>query len=156
MNYLIQFVVAMTATVAVAILFATPKQELLFCGLGGAISWSVYYVIDEKSGNTVAACLAATLVLTIFSRTLAVLRRNPATIYLLSGIFTLVPGAGVYYTVYSLISGDQAGFASKGLETLEVALAIVFGMIFGFAIPETLFHKHTHKKEIPRDNLCDK
>ena len=153
---MIQFVVAMTATVAVAILFATPKQELLFCGLGGAISWSVYYVIDEKSGNTVAACLAATLVLTIFSRTLAVLRRNPATIYLLSGIFTLVPGAGVYYTVYSLISGDQAGFASKGLETLEVALAIVFGMIFGFAIPETLFHKHTHKKEIPRDNLCDK
>ncbi len=150
MNYLIQFIVAMTATVAVAILFATPKKELLFCGLSGAISWIVYYVVDEKSGNTVAACLAATFILTVFSRALAVLRKNPATIYLLSGIFTLVPGAGVYYTVYYLISGDRAQFASKGLETFEIALAIVFGIIFGFAIPEALFHRHTHGKQAKR------
>lgn len=146
MNYLIQFVVAMTATVAVAILFATPKQELLFSGLSGGISWIVYYVINEKSENTVAACLAATLILTVFSRGLAVLRKTPATIYLLAGIFTLVPGAGVYYTVYYLISGDRARFASKGLETLEIALAIVFGIIFGFAIPERLFHPHSRRK----------
>lgn len=146
MNYLIQFVVALAATVAVAILFATPKQELLFCGISGAISWIVYYVINDKSENTVAACLAATLILTVFSRGLAVLRRTPATIYLLAGIFTLVPGAGVYYTVYYLISGERAHFASKGLETLEIALAIVFGIIFGFAIPEGLFHPHSRRK----------
>jgi hypothetical protein len=31
--------------------------------------------------------------------------------------------------------------SAKGLETFEIALAIVFGIIFGFSIPETLFHK---------------
>ena len=149
MNYLIQFFVAMTATVAVAILFTTPKRELLFCGLGGAISWICYYVINEKSGNTVAASLVATLLLAVFSRALAVFRENPATIYLLSGIFTLVPGAGVYYTVYALISGNRAQFTTKGLETLEIALAIVFGIIFGFAIPEGLFHRHPRGTKAP-------
>lgn len=61
----------------------------------------------------------------------------------LSGIrdFPLVPGAGIYYTAYYLISGMPAKCSAKGLETFEIALAIVFGIIFGFSIPETLFHK---------------
>lgn len=141
MNYAIQFLFAMAATIAFAILFSTPRRELIFCGISGAIGWMVYYVITIQGGNTVAACLAATFILTVFSRTMAVVRRNPATIYLLTGIFTLVPGSGIYYTVYYLISGDRAHFASKGLETFEIAFAIVFGIIFGFAIPEALFHK---------------
>ena len=85
--------------------------------------------------------LVATFVLTILSRILAVARCNPATIYLVSGIFPLVPGAGIYYTAYYLISGMPAKCSAKGLETFEIALAIVFGIIFGFSIPETLFHK---------------
>ena len=83
----------------------------------------------------------STFVLTILSRILAVARCNPATIYLVSGIFPLVPGAGIYYTAYYLISGMPAKCSAKGLETFEIALAIVFGIIFGFSIPETLFHK---------------
>ena len=35
----------------------------------------------------------------------------------------------------------EAKCSAKGLETFEIALAIVFGIIFGFSIPETLFHK---------------
>ena len=92
------------------------------------------------------ASLVATFILTVFSRTTAVIRRNPATVYLLCGIFPLVPGAGIYYTAYYLIIGDNARFSSKGLETFEVALAIVFGIIFGFAIPEALFHKLDRRK----------
>lgn len=141
MNYIIQFFLAMAASFAFGILFSSPRRELPFCGISGAIGWIVYYLITIHSGNTVAACLAATFILTVFSRTMAVFRQNPATIYLLSGIFPLVPGAGIYYTVYYLITGEKALFAAKGLETFEIAFAIVFGIIFGFAIPQVLFHK---------------
>lgn len=137
----------MTATLAFGILFSTPRRELPFCGLSGAIGWIVYYLITNRTGNTAAACLAATFILTVLSRTVAVLRQNPATIYLLSGIFPLVPGAGIYYTVYYLITDQKSLSAAKGLETFEIAFAIVFGIIFGFAIPEALFHKlHPRKK----------
>ena len=67
--------------------------------------------------------------------------RQDGAFYLVSGIFPLVPGAGIYYTAYYLISGMPAKCSAKGLETFEIALAIVFGIIFGFSIPETLFHK---------------
>ena len=150
MNYVIQFLLAMAATFAFGILFSAPRRDLIFCGLSGAIGWIVYYLITENTGNTVAACLAATFILTVFSRTMAVLRQNPATIYLLSGIFPLVPGAGIYYTVYYLISGEKSLFAAKGLETFEIAFAIVFGIIFGFAIPQALFrrlHPRNHTKK---------
>jgi len=34
----------------------------------------------------------------------------------------------------------------KGLETLEIAGAIVFGIIFGFGIPQSLFHRLSPQK----------
>ena len=133
MSYVLQFFIAAIATVTFAILFAAPKKELVFCGVSGGLAWLVYFILYRQSGNVVLGSLVATFVLTILSRILAVARCNPATIYLVSGIFPLVPGAGIYYTAYYLISGMPA--------TFEIALAIVFGIIFGFSIPETLFHK---------------
>jgi hypothetical protein len=32
-------------------------------------------------------------------------------------------------------------FAAKGMETFETAAAIVFGIIFGFSIPQKLFSR---------------
>ena len=97
--------------------------------------------------NVVLGSLTAAFVLTIFCRITAVLRQNPATVYFLPGIFPLVPGAGIYYTAYYLIFGKKELFAAKGLETFEIALAIVFGIIFGFSIPEALFHKREKNKK---------
>ena len=48
MNYFIQFLIAMTATITFAILFSVPKQELPLCGLAGALEWVVYYAIVLK------------------------------------------------------------------------------------------------------------
>ena len=147
MNYFIQFLIAMTATITFAILFSVPKQELPLCGLVGALEWVVYYAIVLKMKNVVLGSLTAAFVLTIFCRITAVLRQNPATVYFLPGIFPLVPGAGIYYTASYLIFGKKELFAAKGLETFEIALAIVFGIIFGFSIPEALFHKREKNKK---------
>lgn len=147
MSYVIQFLAAAVASFTFAILFAAPKKELFFCGMAGGLTWVVYYIVHTQSENVVLSSLVATFVLTVLCRITAVARKNPATIYLVSGIFTLVPGAGIYYTAYYLISGMSAASSAKGLETFEIALAIVFGIIFGFSIPEALFHKWDRKKQ---------
>ena len=141
MTFIIQFIVAMIATISFAILFSAPKQELLFCGLSGAIGWLFYFIIVGAGLSPVFGSLIGTLILTLFSRTMAVIRTCPATMFLLTGIFPLVPGAGIYYTVYALINEENQAFSSNGLQTLEIALAITFGIIFGFAVPQGLFHK---------------
>lgn len=137
----VQFAVAFLATISFSILFSAPKSQIIFCGLTGAFGWIIYYLITQAGLSEVAACVIATLFLSILSRAFAAIFKNPATIYLLSGIFPLVPGAGIYYTAYYMFRGDHTMSGQIGLSTFEVAMAIVFGIIFGFAIPQPIFNR---------------
>ena len=147
MMYILEFIIAMLATISFAVLFTAPKREVVYCGLTGALGWIVYYVMTENGINLVLASMVATFCLTVLARCFAVVRKTPVTVYLLSGIFPLVPGAGIYYTAYYLFMGDTAMSGFKGLQTLEVAGAIVFGIIFGFGIPQALFRHLTPKNK---------
>ena len=146
LEFIIQFVIAMLATISFAVLFTAPKKEIIYCGLTGAVGWIVYYLLTNNGMHLVLASGIATFCLTVLGRCFAVVRKTPVTVYLLSGIFPLVPGAGIYYTAYYLFIGNTEMSSFKGLETLEVAGAMVFGIIFGFGIPQALFHKLSPKK----------
>ena len=138
---IVHFIISVLATISFAVLFNAPRKEVICCGLTGGIAWTVYYVLTKNDMNIILATLIAAFALTVFARCLAVIRKNPVTVYLLPGIFPLVPGAGIYYTAYFLFMGNNEMSGIKGLETLELAGAIVFGIIFGFGIPQKLFHK---------------
>lgn len=143
---ILEFIVAMFASISFAILFTAPKKEVVFCGLTGALGWAVYYGMTNQGIHLVLASLVSTFCLTVLARCFAVVRKSPVTVYLLPGIFPLVPGAGIYYTAYYLFIGNTEMSGVKGLETLEIAGAIVFGIIFGFGIPQKLFHRLSPKK----------
>lgn len=136
-----QFVVCVFATLSFSYLFGTQKKQLIFCGITGAIGWIVYLLCLASDINIAMANLFATFALTLFARTLSALRKTPVTVFLVTGIFPLVPGAGIYYTSYYFIMGDMAQFTSSGINTIKVAGSIVLGIIFGFALPQSLFNK---------------
>ena len=63
----------------------------------------------------------------------------PGTIFLISGIFPLVPGAGIYWTVYYLVT-DQLGLAvHTGYAAVKAAVAIVLGIVAVFELPQGMF-----------------
>ncbi len=140
-NFIIEFIVSMLATVAFAIVFSAPKKELFYCGISGALGWIFYSIISTLLGAPTLGNVVGSFVLTVFSRTLAAKRKNPVTVYLISGIFPLVPGAGIYYTSYYLIMNDMAHFSQYGLETIKTAGAIVMGIILGMAFPQSWFNR---------------
>lgn len=144
----IQFIVSLVATLSFAVLFCAPKPELFFCGLTGAIGWIVYLICLNFNDSITIANLTATLALTVISRMIASLRKNPVTLYLISGIFPLVPGAGIYYTSYYFIMNEMAEFSRYGMQTVKVAGAIVLGIIFGFALPQGWFNALGQKKHV--------
>ncbi len=131
----------MIATVAFAIIFTAPKKELIFCGISGAIGWTVYVMVMGLGGSSTFGNVLGTVALTLFSRILATTRKNPATVYLISGIFPLVPGAGIYYTAFYLITDNMTKFSEYGLLTLKTAGAIVMGIILGLARPQLRLNK---------------
>ena len=137
---IVQFIVCFFATLSFAVLFSAPKRQLVFCGLTGAAGWMVYLLIMQSDLGFGVANLAAAFTLTLMSRIFAAIERNPVTVYLLAGIFPLVPGAGIYYTSYYFITHEMEQFAAKGAETIIIAGAIAFGIVFGFSLPQSLFN----------------
>lgn len=153
MDYIFQIIAAAIGTYAFAIILHAPRRECLFCSLNGAIAWLVYLLVMDIGAGITMACTASTFVITLVSRALSAIRKNPSTVFLISAIFPLVPGAGIYYTAYYLIMNDFAVAGAKGLETFEVAGGIVLGIIFGFVIPQGIFNKlaDVFDKEIDND-----
>ena len=126
------------ATLAYAVLFNVPKQYYTTCGITGLSGWIVYLAMCQVT--TVAlASFVGTLAVVLISRIFTVRKKCPITIFLVSGIIPLVPGAGIYYTAYYLVTGQRSLAAVKGLEAVKIAFAIVLGIIFVVSIPRDAF-----------------
>ena len=147
----VQFVVSLMATLSFAVLFSAPKKELFFCGLTGAVGWIVYLIFLDHNASIPIANLIATFALTLISRVIASVRKNPVTLYLITGIFPIVPGAGIYYTSYYFIMNDMEQFSNYGMQTIKVAGAIVLGTVFGFALPQAWFNALGTRRDLRRE-----
>ena len=95
-----QFFIAGAGTLSFAVLFGCPRKSLPFCGLVRAVGWFVYELAVMLGADSAAASLLAVIPLTLLTRVFAIVLKMPVTVFLLSGIFPLVPGAGIYYTAY--------------------------------------------------------
>lgn len=139
-SLLTRFLVSIIATMGFAVLFNLPKSELIYAGVTGGIGYLVYMVLTEIAGlSMVFSNVVASLILIIIGRKMAVYRKCPVVAYLLVTIFPLVPGLGIYYTTYYMINGPYPSALAKGLETLECAAAIAFGIAIGTSIPQKWF-----------------
>jgi len=143
---LIEIIISFLATTAFCILYNAPKAQWLFGGLIGGFSWLVYRLCCFKT-TTVISAFIATLVITFLARTFAVARKSPVLIFLVAGIFPLVPGVGIYYTAYYFIMSNFALAGAKGVETLKIALGIALGIICVLSIPQKLFQLFDKKRQ---------
>ncbi|MFP3155061.1 threonine/serine exporter family protein [Lachnospiraceae bacterium ZAX-1] len=143
---IMQIIVSIVATISFAVRFHVPRGEYVYCAINGTLGWVAYWFFINHEVSVSVASLAATFIMAILSRILSILRKCPATVFLVTGIFTLVPGAGIYSTAYYLITGDITLFTEKGIETFKIAGAIVLGIVFGFALPQIWFNKLAKRK----------
>ena len=93
----------------------------------------------DNHSTTVFATFIATMVVVLGSRIFAVVRKCPITVFLISGIFPLVPGFGVYSTAYYFVTNNLDEATEWGIYSLKIAFAIVLGIVFIVSIPRQLF-----------------
>lgn len=135
-----QCLAAFVGTFAFAILFGAPRKQYVTAGVIGAIGWVIYLVLTRfcSTGATVSI-IAATIIVCILSRFAAVRDKCPSTVYLLCGIFPLVPGAGIFWFTYYLVSSQFFLSASAGFTAVKAAIAIVLGIIVAMELPQRIF-----------------
>lgn len=135
-----QLCAAFLGTVAFALLFGVPRNCYIFCGLIGSLGWLAYSVVRLGADETFSVLLA-TMAVVFLSRLIAVWMHCPATLFLIPGIFPLVPGAGVYWAAYYVVTDRLMLAAHTGYSAAKTAVAIVLGIIFIFEIPQGWFRR---------------
>ena len=94
----------------------------------------------EKCGLSIAVSVfMATLVIVLLSRYAAVFEKCPATVFLITGIFPVVPGAQIYWATYYLVTDQLKAAFDSGFLALKIMIAIVLGIVLVFEIPYTFF-----------------
>ena len=133
-----QVLAAVIGTVAFSVLYSVPREYYPYCGFIGGGGWLVYCLFIPHASAPEATFIAAILVV-LLSRICAVWERCPVTIFLISGIFPLVPGGGVYWAAYYIVTAQMDLAAKTGFMALKVAVAVVLGIVIVFQIPQSAF-----------------
>lgn len=143
----VQVIASFIGTAAFAVLFGVPRKFYATCGLVGALGWALYMVLARYAylGITISTVLA-TMLVTLSAREAAVLLRCPSTVFLLCGIFPLIPGAGVFWTTYYIVSNQLPQALSSGFSAIKVAIAIVLGIVLVSEFPVHFSRKIRERK----------
>lgn len=135
------FIIAFVATVSFSLIYHVPTKFYFYCGMIGGLGWVCYKIATFLTLDAAESAFIATLVVVCLSRFYAVRKRCPATVFLISGIFPLVPGAGVYWTAYYLVVDNLREAVTRGFDTIKIAVAIVLGIVIVFEFPQKMFMK---------------
>ena len=127
----VQLPAAFIGTLGFAALFGTPCRYYLTCGLTGMLGWAVYIALAWYTGllSTAGAAFFGALTVALTGDLLSVAQRCPTTVFLICGIIPLVPGGGIFWTAYYLVSEQLRLAATTGFMALKVTIAIAGGII---------------------------
>ncbi len=131
---------ALIATFGFAILFNIRGPNALLAALGGAAGWGAYLLSMSLSGGPVFSFFIASIAVGSYAELAARLRRAPATTFAICAVIPLVPGGGMYYTMFESIRGNTARSLELGMETLITAGAIATGLVLVSSVTRLIVH----------------
>lgn len=125
-----QLLAAFIGTLGFSVLFGAPRRYYIACGLVGMIGWMSFIFTNSV--------LVAGLIIAIVSHVFAVIQRCPVTVFLICGIVPLVPGGGLFWTLYYWLTNHLRLAYETGIDAIEATIAIAGGIIIGAAIFDRL------------------
>lgn len=134
MTVFAQFLYAFGATFGFCLIFHVPKRHLLTGSLVGACGWSAYQYFLYAGESPVLACFIGACLVGLISEVFCRLFKEASLIFIIPGILPLVPGAGMYNTMLSLLSDDIMETARIGTETLLMAGGIAMAILLVSAL----------------------
>ena len=116
-------------TCGFALLFRMRKKLIPWAILGSLLTLAVYVICLRYLQHAFYQNLLPALCGALYAEVLARLTRSPATQYLVGAIIPLVPGGGLYYTMYDFVTEDMAAFRTELLHTAHTAAGLAVGII---------------------------
>jgi uncharacterized membrane protein YjjB (DUF3815 family) len=135
----LQVASAFFGVIAVAITVQVPKKNLVLAGLTGASGWCVELLME----NSIFSAFLASLLVAVLAQIFARVSKTPVTVYLITGIFPLVPGVGMYRTVYYLLQSNRELTSYYLTYTLQIAGMIALAIFVVDSFFKKLYQKRS-------------
>ncbi|EKQ56357.1 MULTISPECIES: threonine/serine exporter family protein [unclassified Clostridium] len=127
---ILQIVVSFLSSLGFGIIFNIKGKNLYFAALGGTLSWISYLFFTHNKISTILSLFISSIIFSIYSEICARYLKTPVTTLVVCALIPLVPGSGMYYTMYETITGNVRGAVEVGLNTIFSAGTLALGIIF--------------------------
>lgn len=113
-----------------ALIMNSPKKTLLHTSFVASLGYLIY-ILCVNQGSTKLGFLLGTAAVTFLGEIFARKFKMPATIFIFPGIIPIVPGLGLYQTMYAIVQNDIFAALEIGTNTIvnigamAVAMAVV-------------------------------
>ena len=137
-----QAIAAFVGTVGFSVIFGVPRKNYVQTAIVATIGWVAYLALFRFTvlGPAIST-FVATVIVASLARIFASWFRTPSTIYLIPGVFPMIPGGGIFWTTFFLVSSRLGLALHAGMLALEVTAAIVLGIVLVSALPKNLFYR---------------
>ena len=117
------------ALLGIAIIFDVPPKKLPWAMLGSVISCVIMLIGDDIGLDPLITNMIATAVPCVYCDAMARVLKTPTTIFMIPTLLPLVPGSRLYYTMFYLLSGQQALFMENMLAAVKICTGIAMAII---------------------------
>ena len=129
------------------LLFNIHNLGILFCTIGGILTWIVHCVAIMLGAPELAAVLIASVFAAIYAEVMARRRKCPAIGYLIIGLISLIPGSSLYYTINHILKGEMSQFAQRGTKTIAIAGLMAAGILLVSTSVRMINEAKKHRSE---------
>ncbi|MCI8417600.1 MAG: threonine/serine exporter [Lachnospiraceae bacterium] len=150
---LFQIVGSFFAVVAFCFILGSPRKYIFSAGVIGALGWALFLVLSQREVSVGIATFFSGCLVSLCAQVLARIAKTPVTIFVIPGILPLVPGAGMYHIVASIIQSDGPATSYYIIQTLTISGMIAVSII----VAESLFRLFPAKKKptaLPKKGDC--
>ena len=132
------FVFAALATGGFAIFFNVQRKMLPYLAVVGGIGWLLFVEGSLQFENPIIFSFIPAAFVSLSAEFLARKLKQPAIIIVIPGILPLVPGLGLYNTVYYIIQKEYVQAATAGTRAVIMSVGIALGILVMSSLSKVL------------------
>lgn len=128
---------AFTGSYAFGVIFNIRGKNNIYAALGGLFAWVMYLFMGNFSQSTITQFFTAAIAISFYAEFMAIWRKAPVTVFIISGMIPLVPGGTIFETMQELIMGNYMKSYQLGIYTIAIAGSIAMGILIASFVVQT-------------------
>lgn len=149
-SFIVQFISSILIGICSSIYLNAPYRMWKPMALAGLMGWLVRYVLMQYLGvSSPIATYVSSLNIALLAQYFARRHEQPSSIFLIPGLFPMVPGSLIYQTVFEFLNANNTVGFYYLTDTLLTGVSIVLGI---FTVDSILYKTKLYKEKLPKKN----